>query len=51
MVAKKKTTPAKQAAHGSAAMTSFTVNGAAACRGSGREPGMSQAELESDPDC
>jgi hypothetical protein len=51
MVAKKKTAPAKQAAHGSAAVTSFTVSGAPLAGDPGAGPGMSQAELESDPDC
>jgi hypothetical protein len=50
MVAKKKATT-KPAVHGSAAMTSFTVNAAPLQGDSGVEPGMSQAELESDPDC
>jgi hypothetical protein len=47
MVAKKKATT-KPAAHGSAAMTSFTVN-AAPLQGIPARAGMSQAELESDP--
>ncbi len=50
MVAKKKPTT-KRAAPGSAAMSSFTVNAAPLQGDSSVEPGMSQAELESDPDC
>jgi len=47
---KKASSAAKHGTHG-AAVTSFTVTGGALSGDPGVDPGMSQAEQESDPDC
>jgi hypothetical protein len=51
MVTRKKASTTKHAAHGSAAATSYTVKAPPLQGDAGADPGMSQAELDSDPDC